>query len=107
MPQLDEISVAIGRLQASIDGVAEGQSNHQIRDDAQHVVTQGLISELTKHVNHENEVMDKRIAHLEHRETQHQLLLKTLSWGAGVVGALISLTVLFLSGTWEHWFGKT
>ena len=104
--EIPSIPFLLGKLQASVDGVGQGQIAHQTRDDARHTETQDLIVNLTKHVNHENDLMDQRIVKLEHSETQRRANFKTASWAISVAGATIGLIVLFLSGTWDHWFGR-
>ena len=107
MPEeIPSIPFLLGKLQGSVDGISQGQSAHQTRDDARHTETQDLIVNLTKHVNHENDLMDQRIMKLEHSETQRRANFKTVTWAASVIGAMIGLVVLFFSGTWDHWFGR-
>ena len=109
MAQLDDISLAIGRLQATTEQVAANQHDHQYRDDARHDETQRLISQLTEHVNHENELMVDRLESLERareasKARRHQII-KALEYGGGLLAFIIGNVILFLSGTYEHFFG--
>ena len=106
MSQLDEISLAIGRLQGGIDGLFTNQANHQKRDDEQHAVTQGMVDKLIIHVNHENEGMDKRLVKLERRdEARHTRWLMMAKVGAAVI-AVSSVLALVADIFKDYIFGK-
>ena len=63
--EIPSIPFLLGKLQGSVDSISQNQAAHQMRDDARHTETQGLIVDLTKHVNHENDLMNQRIAAIE------------------------------------------
>jgi hypothetical protein len=97
MPQLDDISLAIGKIQATLE-----YNTLQIEN-------------LTRHVNHEIELLEARIAGDEerleqielkqtHDEVKSGVRWKMISAIGGGLASFIGLVVLFFSGALNKWF---
>lgn len=116
MAEIDEISRALGRMEAKLDDVGQAQRDHSIRDDEQHEETRKILTKLSEHVNHENELMRDRIKSIEDENEafdreQAELrahrkgMWKAIGAVSGTLAFIVGNVVLFLSGTYEHFFG--
>ena len=114
MPQLDEISVAIGKLQTLGEQIAQNQRDHQARDDERHTETQSMIVQLTQHVNHENQAMAARVKDIEienaewdKTEAERKAHVKGMWRMVGAIGGTVAFflnaIILLVSGVLNAW----
>ena len=93
MSELNEVSLAIGRLQSSVDTLVTSARDHSDK-----------LEDLKQHVNHEAHAMDQRVEKLEEdkaqRHARSSLILKILG-GMSAFG-LIAATLLTVD--WSHLF---
>lgn len=84
MAKLDDISQAIGQLQAQVSGVS------------------AQVSDLEKHVNHERDLMLDRLGALEHDQTQRKARSRLVFATGTATVAVITILVLALAVPWHH-----
>ena len=97
MPEIDPVSERLGTLTTAVQ---------ELRTDTSALSTKLDLLMASYAKEHDLRQVEDRVVKLEHFETQRKANLKTASWAISVAGATIGLIVLFLSGTWEHWFGR-